>query len=159
MKLAVGRPSLYRPEYAEKAKELCNNGATDAELADYFEVSITAIKSWKSVHPAFHTALKAGKDIADDRVERSLYEKATGYTFDAVKIFMPAGAQDPVYAQYREHVPPDTTAMIFWLKNRRKAEWRDKQDVEHSGEVKVEYSDEARIRALTAFLEKTAGKV
>jgi hypothetical protein len=46
---------------------------------------------------------------ADSRVERSLYERANGYTYDAVKIFMPAGAKKPVYAPYVEHVPPDTT--------------------------------------------------
>ena len=53
------------------------------------------------------------------RVERSLYERANGYSYDAVKIFMPAGAKKPVYAPYIEHVPPDVTAAIFWLKNRR----------------------------------------
>jgi hypothetical protein len=65
-------------------------------------------------------------------VERSLYERANGYTYDAVKIFMPAGAKKPVYAPYREHVPPDTTAAIFWLKNRDPAHWRDVQNVEHA---------------------------
>jgi L-alanine-DL-glutamate epimerase-like enolase superfamily enzyme len=51
-------------------------------------------------------------------VERSLYERANGYTYDAVKIFMPAGAKKPVYAPYVEHMPRDVTAGIFWLKNR-----------------------------------------
>jgi hypothetical protein len=72
------------------------------------------------------------KAEADSRVERSLYERANGYTYDAVKIFMPAGAKKPVYAPYREHVPPDTTAAIFWLKNRDPARWRDAWQVEHS---------------------------
>jgi hypothetical protein len=48
---------------------------------------------------------------------------------------MPAGAAEPVYAKYREKMAPDTTACIFWLKNRRKDEWRDKLDHEHSGKV------------------------
>jgi len=52
------------------------------------------------------------------RVERSLFHRANGYNYDAVKIFMPAGRDKPVYAPYIEHVPPDTTAGIFWLKNR-----------------------------------------
>jgi hypothetical protein len=69
--------------------------------------------------------LKIGKAEADKRVERSLYERANGYTYDAVKIFMPAGVKKPVYAPYREHVPPDVTAGIFWLKNRDPAHWRD----------------------------------
>ena len=61
----------------------------------------------------------------------SLYERANGYTYDAVKIFMPAGAKKPVYAPYIEHVPPDTTACIFWLKNRDPARWRDTWQLEH----------------------------
>src|SRR5271167_3722254 len=62
---------------------------------------------------------------------RSLYQRANGYSYDAVKIFMPAGAKKPVYAPYREHVPPDTTAAIFWLKNRDPAHWRDAWQLEH----------------------------
>jgi len=72
-----------------------------------------------------------GKVEPDNRVERSLYERASGYSYDAVKIFLPAGAKKPIYAHYVEHVPPDVTACIFWLKNRKPAEWRDAQQMEH----------------------------
>jgi hypothetical protein len=61
------------------------------------------------------------------RVERSLYERANGYNYEAVKIFMPANREKPVYAKYIEHIPPDTTAAIFWLKNRDPQHWRDSQ--------------------------------
>lgn len=120
-----GRPSSYKPEYAEQARKLCELGATDNDLADFFEVSTRTIYRWQASHEEFCQSLKAGKEPADDRVERSLYHKAVGYSFDAVKIFMPAGASAPVYAPYKEHVPPDTTAGIFWLKNRRPDVWRD----------------------------------
>lgn len=129
----VGRPSEYRPEFAEQARKLCQLGATDVEIGDFFEVSVRTIYRWKADHDEFCHALKAGKEIADERVERSLYQRAVGYTHDAVKIFMPAGASEPVYAPYREHNPPDTTAAIFWLKNRRKDDWRDKQEHEIGG--------------------------
>ena len=76
-------------------------------------------------------ALKIGKAEADNRVERSLYERANGYSYETVKIFMPAGAKKPIYAPYVEHVPPDTTAAIFWLKNRDPAHWRDAWQLEH----------------------------
>lgn len=124
-----GRPSSYRAAFAKQAKKLCKLGATDVDLADFFDVSVTTIWNWKAQHAGFLNALKAAKDAADDRVERSLYQRALGYTFDAVKIFMPAGAREPVYAPHREHVPPDTTAAIFWLKNRRKVEWRDRHEL------------------------------
>jgi hypothetical protein len=127
--MAGGRPTAYKPEYAEQAEKLCKLGATDIELADFFEVSDRTIYRWQSQHPEFCQALKAGKDAADERVERSLYHRATGYTFEAVKIFQHQG--QPVTVPYREHVPPDTTAMIFWLKNRRKDQWRDRH--EHTG--------------------------
>ena len=70
----------------------------------------------------FCRALKVGKQEADERVSRSLYMRGVGYSYDAVKIFMPAGAKKPVYAPYVEHVPPDVTACIFWLKNRDNVE-------------------------------------
>jgi hypothetical protein len=106
---------------------LCRLGATDAELADFFEVDVRTIYRWKIEQEDFCQALKAGKEASDERVVRSLYAKATGYTFDAVKIFQYEG--EPVVVPYQEHVPPDTTAAIFWLKNRRPAEWRDRQEI------------------------------
>ena len=124
--MPAGRPSKYKPEYCEQARKLCLLGATDIDLADFFEVSDRAIYRWQSEHEEFRQAVKAGKDYADDRVERSLYHKACGYSFDAVKIFQHQG--EIIEAPYREHVPPSDTAMIFWLKNRRKHDWRDKHE-------------------------------
>lgn len=124
----MGRPSKYKAAFVKQAKKLAELGATDRDAAEFFEVSEATLNRWKQAHPEFCASLKVGKAAADDRVEQSLYRKATGYTFDAVKIFMPAGADKPVYAEYVEHVPPSDTACIFWLKNRRPEEWRDKPD-------------------------------
>jgi hypothetical protein len=126
----MGRPSSFRPELAKMARHLCKLGATDADLAAAFEVSVVTIGTWKAKHPDFLGSLKVGKAEADDRVERSLYQRAVGYSYDAVKIFMPAGAKKPVYAPYVEHVPPDVTACIYWLKNRDPAHWRDAWQVQ-----------------------------
>jgi len=128
-----GRPTAYSAAAVKQAKKLCELGATDEDLADFFEVSVRTIYRWQTQHKEFCQALKAGKAEADDRVERSLYHKAVGYRHEAVKIFMPANALEPVYAPYTEQVAPDTTAAIFWLKNRRPAEWRDRQQHELSG--------------------------
>ena len=130
-----GRPTKYRDAFVKQAKKLCELGATNPDLAEFFEVSLNTIDNWAAKHPQFLGALKVGKGAADDRVERSLYQKATGYEVDTVKIFMPAGADEPVYAPYREKVPPSDTAAIFWLKNRRGAEWRDKQEIDHTVKV------------------------
>jgi hypothetical protein len=128
-----GRPTEYKPEYAEQARKLCQLGATDRELADFFNVEAPTIWRWAHRYDEFCSALKAGKDACDDRVERSLYNRAVGYSFDAVKIFMPKGAPAPVYAPYVEHVPPETGAAALWLTNRRRDSWRNKQQHEHTG--------------------------
>ncbi len=129
----AGRPTEYRPEYAKQAHKLCQLGATDQEVADFFGIDVRTVYRWKHDHDKFCQALKAGKEVADERVERSLYQRAIGYEQDEVKIFMPGGASDPVYAPFRAKVAPDTTACIFWLKNRRKGDWREKVDHEHGG--------------------------
>jgi hypothetical protein len=138
-----GRPTSYKPEYAEWAVKLCRLGATDEDLARSFDVSETTINAWKLKHVEFYEALKQGKDLADAEVADKLFKRATGYSHDAVKIVANATTKDEHVVHYTEHYPPDTTACIFWLKNRQSAKWRDKieQDVKHSGNVVVQASD------------------
>jgi hypothetical protein len=126
-----GRHSQLDPKFIRRAELACRAGFTDKELAELFDVSLSAIQKWKRQREEFRNALKVGKAEADNRVERSLYERANGYSYDAVKIFMPAGAKKPVYAPYVEHMPPDVTACIFWMKNRMPERWRDVQNVDH----------------------------
>jgi hypothetical protein len=133
-----GRPTKFKPEYVEQARKLCLLGATDQEMADFFDVEVRTIYRWKAESDKFCQAQKSGKHEADERVERSLYQKAVGYEQEEVKIFLPAGAVAPVYAPYRAKIAPDTTACIFWLKNRRSQEWRDRQQVEHTGRLTLE---------------------
>jgi hypothetical protein len=128
---------VYDESFARQAGKLCRLGATDADLADFFGVSRVTVRRWSLVHEAFGREMKDGKKAADDRVERSLYHRAMGYTFEAVKIFHPAGAAGPVYAPYQEHVPPDPQSMMFWLKNRRPDLWKDKREIEASGAMDV----------------------
>ena len=135
--MTAGRPTKFKPEFAKQAAKLAELGATDQELADFFEIEVRTLYRWKHDHDEFCQALKSGKDIADERVERSLYQRAIGYEQDEVKIFMPSGATKPIYADYRAKIAPDVTAAIFWLKNRRSQDWRDKQDIEHSGSYTV----------------------
>ena len=121
----TGRPSSFKPEYVDQARRLCEVGLTDQEIADFFEVDVYTIHRWKHGFPEFCHALKNAKDVADERVERSLYHRAIGYSFEAEEVFQYQG--EIVRAKVRKHLPPDTTAAIFWLKNRRKEAWRDVQ--------------------------------
>lgn len=129
--MAGGRPSSYKPDYAAQAKKLCRLGATNADLADFFGVTFQTINNWRVEHQEFFDALKIGKDEVDQQVERSLFQRAMGYSCneDDIRVIDNKIVVTPTI----KHYPPDTTAMIFWLKNRKSAEWRDKQEIEHSG--------------------------
>jgi hypothetical protein len=84
----------------------------------------------RGAHPRIHASVQL-KPPKRQRVERSLYERANGYNYEAVKVFMPAGAKQPVVVHYIEHCPPDVGAAFIWLKNRDPEHWRDVQNVEH----------------------------
>ena len=127
----VGRPSLYMAKYVDQAYKLCLLGATDAEMADIFEVSESTLNLWKQQHPEFSESIRQGKAVADSHVAEKLYQRACGYSHPAVKIFMPQGAAAPVYAEYTENYPPDTQAASLWLRNRQPKKWRDKIDTEN----------------------------
>jgi len=129
-----GRPTKYQEEYAVQAEKLVRLGATDYELAEFFEVDVRTIYRWKHDHDAFCQSVQGpGKAAADDRVERSLYQRAVGYTYGSEKVFQFQG--EIIRAATVEHVPPDPGAGLNWLKNRRPDSWRDKQDHQHSGEI------------------------
>lgn len=148
--MPAGRPTSYKPEYCEQAVKLSKMGATDAEMADFFEVAISTLNLWKIKHTEFSESLRVGKEIADKRVVDSLYQRAMGYTHPDVDIRVVEGAI--VKTDLVKHYPPDTTAMIFWLKNRDPSNWRDKTDIEHSGTVAgmTDEQIEQKIRELSS---------
>ena len=131
----VGRPSGYRPELDECGYRLSLLGLTDLELASVLGISHETLAAWKLSYPEFRESITRGKIEADAHVAEALYRRACGYSHPAVKIFMPAGADAPVYAPYTEHYPPDTKAAFRWLMNRQPDRWRDRREVTHSGSL------------------------
>jgi hypothetical protein len=129
--MAGGRPSKFKPEFVEQARKLAELGATDREVAEFFEVEERTVHRWKHENEQFCQSLKVGKEAADERVVQSLYRRAIGYSHDATKIAVNA-AGEVTTVPFIEHHAPDTTAAIFWLKNRRRDEWRDKHEHEHT---------------------------
>jgi len=105
---------------------LAFKGYTDREIAELYGVSEQTINNWKKKYPVFFESLKDGKDLADSRVEASLYHRAVGYSHPEVVLTNYKGSVTKTTVL--KHYPPDPTSMIFWLKNRKKAEWRDRQE-------------------------------
>lgn len=127
---AIGRPSSFNPAYCEQVEKLCKLGATDEQIAEFFDVAVATIYNWKNKHPEFVEAIKNGKVIADMQVSNSLFRRAVGYE-------MPDTGK---------HVSPDVTAQIFWLKNRQPEYWRDRieQQVNHTLTLPQAFEDYIR---------------
>lgn len=135
----IGRPSKYKEEYANQAYKLCLLGHTDAELAIYFEVDEKTINNWKHDFPDFLQSIKKGKEIADGEVTESLYKRAMGYEHHDTDIRV--CDNQIVETAMIKHYPPDTTAAIFWLKNRQPKKWRDKQEIESTNETTINWNE------------------
>lgn len=138
-----GRPAQYRHEFVERVANLAINGATDTEIADDLGVSLSTFKNWGVKYPEFRSALKYGKNQADERVERSFYLRAVGYERDAVKVSFDKNGL-PIYAPYREMVPPDPGCCIFWLKNRRPDQWKERVEMTRPDDPLTELLAEMR---------------
>lgn len=138
-----GRPTKYKPEYCLVVEALARLGWTDAQMAEKLGVSMSTFSLWKTEYPEFSEALRIGKEPSDERVERSLYRMATGYRHMVKKpmeVKDGGGTSHIEIIEYEEHIAPNPTSMIFWLKNRRPDRWRDKQEVEVDSTVEIKHS-------------------
>lgn len=103
------------------------DGLTDEQLAVRMGINPATLYDWKKKYPKISEALKKGKEVVDIQVENALLKRALGYDFQEEKI--ERSDKDGVkVVQTVKHIPPDTTAQIFWLKNRRPDRWRDKPE-------------------------------
>ena len=130
----MGAPKKYNKKYNEQARKLCLMGYTDAELADFFEVSVRSINNWKKDYPDFMHALKLGKELADAEVTASLYQKAIGYSCKETKIATTEGKITDE-KEYTKNYPPCPISIKYWLNNRQSTKWREKVEVEHGGDT------------------------
>jgi hypothetical protein len=137
-----GRPTKYESSFNKQVIKLCKLGATDKEIADFFDVCEKTINNWKIEYPEFLQSIKKGKIEADMKVANSLFKRAIGYRHKEDKIFNNNG--EPLIVPTMKHYPPDPTAIIFWLKNRQPEVWRDKKEIENVGDtvIKVDLIDD-----------------
>lgn len=137
----VGRPSKFDEKYLPMVKKMAELGATDAEIAEALEIDVVTVWRWKTSNDAFCNALKLGKEQADERVKRALYHRAIGYSHpeDDIK----ASNGEIIVTPTIKHYPPDTTACIFWLKNRLPDQFRanpELGDPDYFAPTKIEVS-------------------
>ena len=141
--MAILRPEEWlEPERLTLLTAWARDGLVDGQIAKNMGVSEATLYNYKNKYPEIKKALQKGKEIVDIEVENALFKKALGYNITVQKAFK---LKDVVYGEngkkiseterieYAEeeiHVPADTTAQIFWLKNRKKAQWRDKVEYE-----------------------------
>lgn len=159
-KRLMGRPSVYDPVFCVKAAELCHKGATNIDLADAFAVDVRTIVRWQVEHEDFCLATRVGKEFTDDRVERSLLERATGASWietQAIKLKEVrinletkerTESERVEIVKLQQSAPPDTQAAFIWLSNRRGKQWKQKQEIEHTGQVTLATLVETSMRAI-----------
>ena len=116
------------------------DGLTDKQIATNLNISEDTFYEYKKKYSEFSESLKRGKEVVDYEVENSLLKRALGYEYEEK-------TYETIYDEHQEkyiekltkrvtkQVAPDTTAQIFWLKNRKPKVWRDKQEIEHSGNI------------------------
>lgn len=133
-----GRPSEYDRRFAPIARQMCSMGATNANLADAFDVTTTTIENWLRQHTDFAEAVAFGKaEVFDPLIERSLAQLALGYSVDVEEVKIDKDGDEHRYT-LRKHFAPNVTAAIFWLKNRQPDRWRDVWRVEHDNKAALE---------------------
>jgi len=131
-----GRPSKFGSVNPKAVKLLCERGFTDVEMKECLHVSEKTWNNWKAKNKEFYASLKDWKLVADREVERSLYERACGYEHPETKLNVVDG--ELIETELTRHYPPDTSSMIFWLKNRQPENWRDKTEVDNLHHISLE---------------------
>lgn len=145
-KLAVGneggRPTSYKPEYAEQVKKLCLLGATDKDIADFFDVAEATVNNWKLQHVEFLESIKEGKKIADIEIALSLYDGAKDRIVTEKKaiklkeVFWKDGKrcekETVQYVDEERLIPGDFRSQSLWLRNRSPKNWKERQEVDHT---------------------------
>ncbi|MDK7910804.1 helix-turn-helix domain-containing protein [Enterococcus faecalis] len=112
------------------------DGLTDEQIAQNIGISRSTLNEWKKRFPDIKDTIKRGKEVVDRQVENALFKSAIGYEYTEItKELTDSGMK--VTKRVTKQVAPNPTSAIFWLKNRKPDEWRDKKETQVSGEMSV----------------------
>lgn len=136
--MAVGKYDTHVKPKLLLIEAWCRDGLTDEQIYTNLKISHDSFYTYKKTYSEFSDTLKKGKEHIDVMVENALLKAALGYEYEETKETENGSERATKYAQ------PNTTALIFWLKNRKPKEWRDKQDIEHSGGVAITITGEVK---------------
>lgn len=132
--MAGGRKSKYETHVEPKLlliEAWARDGLTIEQIAEQLGIANSTFYEYKNKHSELSDALKKGQEVIDVMVENALLKSALGYEYEEDAI-----GKDGVYT-LKKVAHPNTTALIFWLKNRRPNKWRDKQEFEHGGDINI----------------------
>lgn len=140
------------------------DGLTDEQISNNIGISRSTLAEWKKKYEDISDTLKKGKEVVDIQVENALLKRALGYSYEEVTKEICENAETGelemrITKKVKKEVVPDTTAQIFWLKNRRPDKWRDKRDVEHSGGLNVQNQYESMTEEELMELAKKYEKI
>lgn len=139
------------PEGLLRLEGWARDGLTDEQIAKNMGIATSTLYEWKKQHPEISEALKKAKEVADRMVENSLFERALGGAHTIKKTFKvkhtyydsqgrKCEKEELITGEDEVYIPGDTTAQIFWLKNRKPDVWRDKQNVHVEGNINNPYA-------------------
>ena len=126
----TGRPSKYDPGlHTQLVYWMAKNGLIDEQIAKELKISESTLNLWKQKHIEFSESIKKGKDIIDVLVEGSLLKRALGFDYEEVTRERNKDGKIVIFKKVKKYMPSDVTALIFWLKNRKPNEWRDRKEI------------------------------
>jgi transcriptional regulator with XRE-family HTH domain len=140
--MSAGQPTPYNKKMPKIAFSFAALHFTESEIAEKMGISQATLTNWKKKHPEFLASIEAGKKAVDDTAERSLYSLVTGFEREVERL-----TKDGVIVTVTEYYPPQVRACEFWLMNRRRKDWTNRQEIVNTNlNVEVPVSDEAKAK-------------
>jgi hypothetical protein len=148
-----GRPTKYADWMIRVARVIGRLGGIIPDFAEAFDVDERTVSDWIASNAEFSQAVNEVRDLADEQVERSLFQRACGFEHPSEKIMNFKG--DVIRAPFTKKYAPDTLAAIYWLNNRRPARWRQKIEVTGGGiQAGSQVTPEQVVDGLVSFATK-----